>query len=103
MQRMQRIRPFLPAFLLFWLALLVRIIYNLTVALNYYPLYDSLAYQSIGFNLIDEHCFCLHPYITTVYRSLLWPFLIAGISLFFGRANIYDRLFICCIDSGTCV
>ncbi|HLI70776.1 MAG TPA: glycosyltransferase family 39 protein [Ktedonobacteraceae bacterium] len=103
MQRMQRIRPFLPAFLLFWLALLVRIIYNLTVALNYYPLYDSLAYQSIGFNLIDEHCFCLHPYITTVYRPPLWPFLIAGISLIFGRANIYDRLFLCCIDSGTCV
>lgn len=100
---MHRIKHFLPAILLFCLALLVRIIYNLTVAHAYFPKYDSLAYQSIAFNMLDEHCFCLHPYITTAYRPPLWPFLIAGISLIFGRADIYDRLFLSCLDAGTCV
>ncbi len=103
MRQIRRIKPLQPAFLLFCLALLVRVVYNLTVARNYYPLYDSLAYQTIGFNLLDEHCFCMHPHITTVYRPPLWPFLIAGISLIFGRANIYDRLFLSCLGSGTCV
>jgi 4-amino-4-deoxy-L-arabinose transferase-like glycosyltransferase len=100
---MQRIKPFLPAILLFGLALLVRVLYNFTVANAYYPKYDSLGYQSIAFNIIDEHCFCMHPSITTIYRPPLWPGLIAGISLIFGRADIYDRLFLCCLGTGTCV
>lgn len=100
---MRRIKPFLPALGIFCLALLIRIVYNLMVAHAYYPLYDSFAYQAIGFNIIDEHCYCLHPYITTLYRPPLWPFIIAGISLIFGRADIYDRLFFCVLGSGTCV
>lgn len=100
---MQRIQPFLPTILLFFLALLVRVIYNFTVARAYFPLHDSSAYQAIGFNVIDEHCFCLHPLITTVYRPPLWPWLIAGISLIFGRADIHDRLFLCCLGAGTCI
>jgi 4-amino-4-deoxy-L-arabinose transferase-like glycosyltransferase len=100
---MKRLKFLLPAFSIFCLALLVRIIYNVTVARDYYPLYDSIAYQSIGFNVLDEHCFCLHPYITTVYRAPLWPWLIAGISLLVGRGNFYDRLFLSCTGAGTCV
>lgn len=100
---MQQIKPFVPATLLFGLALLVRVLYNLSVARAYYPMYDSLAYQSIGFHVIDEHCFCLHPSITTLYRPPLWPWLIAGLSLIFGRADIYDRLFLCGLGAGTCV
>ena len=100
---MQRMKSSLPALGVFCLALLVRVVYNFTVAQHYSPLYDSFAYQSIGFNLIDEHCFCLHPFITTLYRPPLWPFLIAGISLLFGRADTYDRLFLCCLGAGTCV
>lgn len=100
---MQRLKPFLPALSIFFLAFLIRVVYNLTVAHDYTPQNDSLAYQSIGFNVLDEHCFCLHPYITTVYRAPLWPWLIAGISLLFGRENIYDRLFLCCVGAGTCV
>lgn len=100
---MRRLKPFLPAVTIFGFALLVRVIYNLVVAGAYFPLYDSAAYQFIGFRLVDEHCFCMHSYVTTVYRPPLWPFLIAGISLVFGRANIYDRLFLCCLGAGTCV
>lgn len=100
---MQRIKPHLPAISIFCTALLVRLVYNLTVARDYYPLHDSLAFQYMGFNMIDEHCFCIIPHITTVARPPLWPLIIAGISLIFGRANIYDRLFFCCIGTGTCL
>lgn len=100
---MQRIKPFLPAILIFSLALLIRILYNLTVARAYFPMHDSGQYQQISFNILDEHCFCLHPFITTAYRPPLWPFLLAGISLIFGRADIYARLFLCCLGAGTCV
>src|SRR4051794_23434758 len=100
---MKRLKPFLPGLCVFFLALLVRVLYNFIVAHDYTPHNDSLAYQSIAFNVLDEHCFCLHPFITTVYRAPLWPWLIAGLSLLFGRENIYDRLFLCCIGAGTCV
>src|SRR5216683_3326813 len=100
---MRRIRPLLPAIGIFCLALLVRVIYNNTVAHNYYPLHDSLFYQTIGLNVIKEHCFCLHPYISTAYRPPLWPFIIAGLSLIFGPSDYFARLFLSLIGSGTCV
>src|SRR5215831_14400244 len=100
---MKRIKSLLPAIGIFSLALLVRVIYNDTVAHNYYPLHDSLFYQTIGLNLLKEHCFCLHSYISTVYRAPLWPFIIAGISVIFGPGNYFARLFLSVIGSGTCV
>ena len=100
---MKRLLTFAPAIGIFCLALLVRVVYNNTVAYSYYPLHDSLFYQTIGFNVIKEHCFCLHPYITTVYRAPLWPWIIAAISLVIGPGDYYARLFLCCIGSGTCV
>ncbi len=100
---MKRIKPLLPAFGIFCLALLVRVIYNNTVAHNYYPLHDSAFYQGIGFNLLKEHCFCLQSYISTVYRAPLWPFTIAGISIVFGPNDYFARLFLSLIGSGTCV
>lgn len=103
---MKRIKPFLPAIGIFCMALLVRIVYNLTVARAYYPLHDSLGYQIIAFNILDKHCFCLSPHnttVSTVTRVPLWPLLISGVSLIAGRANIFDRLFLSCADAGTCV
>lgn len=88
---------------LFCLALIVRILYNLTVARDYYPLSDSLNYQHIGLNLLTEHCFCQISHVTTVYRAPLWPWLIAGISLLAGRADLYDRLFLSLLGAATCV
>src|SRR4051812_48696675 len=90
---------FLPAIIIFGFALVIRIAYNVTIAHGYHPLYDSLAYQSIGFNLLDEHCFCLHPYIRTVYRAPLWPFVVAGLSLIFGRGDMVDRVFLSILGS----
>jgi len=100
---MKRIKPYLPAISIFCIALLVRIVYNLTVARHYYPLADSLGYQDRAFHMLDEHCYCGNPYQVTVVRAPLWPFLIAGLSLIVGRANIFDRLFLCFADAGTCV
>ncbi len=100
---MKRLRPWLPAMAIFCLALFVRVLYNNTVAQHYYPLHDSLFYQTIGLNLIKEHCFCLHPYISTVYRAPLWPFIMAGLSLIFGPSDYFARLFLCLVGSGTCV
>src|SRR5579872_2380066 len=100
---MKRIKPMLPAISIFCLALLVRIVYNLTVAHGYFPTADSLGYQDRAFYLLDEHCYCGAPHLITVVRAPLWPFLIAGLSLLVGRANLFDRLLLCCADAGTCV
>ena len=100
---MKRLKGWMPALGIFVLALAVRVIYNNTVAHNYTPLHDSLFYQTIGLNLLREHCFCLHPYIATVYRAPLWPFLIAGLSVIFGPGDYAARIFLSIVGSGTCV
>jgi 4-amino-4-deoxy-L-arabinose transferase-like glycosyltransferase len=99
----QYLKSLLPAIGIFCLALLVRVIYNNTVALNYFPLHDSLFYQDLARNLIKEHCFCVNPYISTVERPPLWPFIMAGLSLLLGPSDYFARLFLSLIGSGTCV
>src|SRR6266702_8183101 len=100
---MKHIKPMLPAIGIFCFALIVRVIYNNTVAYHYYPLHDSAFYQGIAFHLLKEHCFCLESYVPTIDRAPLWPFTIAGISLIFGPSNYFARLFLSLIGSGTCV
>jgi 4-amino-4-deoxy-L-arabinose transferase-like glycosyltransferase len=100
---MKKMRLPVPILSLLFLSLLVRVIYNNTVARAYYPTHDSLAYQTIGFNIIREHCFCWQPYMPTVYRAPLWPAIIAAITLILGPGDYYARLFLCCIGSGTCI
>jgi 4-amino-4-deoxy-L-arabinose transferase-like glycosyltransferase len=87
----------------FCLALGVRIIYNLVVARGYYPLHDSLTYQSIAFNLLREHCYCLQPHQPTVDRAPLWPGIIATLYGLFGPHDRTVRLFLSLIGSGTCL
>lgn len=77
-----------PAVGIFSLALTIRIIYNLVVAYGYYPLHDSLTYQSIAYNLLREHCYCLLPHLATVDRAPLWPGIIA---LVYGTLGPHDR------------
>jgi 4-amino-4-deoxy-L-arabinose transferase-like glycosyltransferase len=98
-----RTRPLVPPIGIFALALLVRVVYNLSVAAHYYPLHDSLGYQTIAFHLLDEHCYCWAPHVVTVSHGPLWPFLIAGLSLVAGHANLADRLLLSVLDAGTCV
>jgi 4-amino-4-deoxy-L-arabinose transferase-like glycosyltransferase len=100
---MTRLKGALPALVVFCLALVVCIIYNVTVARQYFPLHDSLAYRTLAIHLLDEHCYCWAPHVITVSHGPLWPFLIAGISLIAGSAEFFDRLFLCGLDAGTCV
>ena len=58
---MKRLQPYLPMLVIFCLALLVRIIYNITVGKGYIPNYDSATYEKIALHMLNEHCFCLNP------------------------------------------
>ena len=99
---MKSLRPYLPALGIFCLALLVRIVYNLTVARNYVAGYDSQAYEKIAVHLLQEHCFCLDPHSVTAGRAPVWPGVIAIIYALSGPRNFFVRLFLCFIGSGTC-
>lgn len=97
------VRMSLPALSIFGLALVVRIAYNLTVGKGYVASYDSAVYEKIGIHLLSEHCFCLNPMAPIVGRAPLWPAIIAGIYAMLGMQNIFVRLFLCFVGSGTCV
>jgi 4-amino-4-deoxy-L-arabinose transferase-like glycosyltransferase len=100
---MKRLQPYIPAIAIFCLALLVRLVYNLTVARGYVPAFDARYYDTIAKNLLTEHCFCLVSHVPTTDRAPLWPFIIAGIYSITGPKNFYARLFFSLISSGACV
>lgn len=100
---MKRLRSYLPAISIFCLALMVRLVYNLTVALHYTPQRDSLSYYMLGVHIVTEHCFCVQPYMETAYRAPLWPAIIAGIVGLLGQHPALPRYFLCLVGSGTCV
>lgn len=92
-----------PTIGIFSFALIIRIAYNLTVARDYFPLHDSLTYQSIAYNLLREHCYCLLPHLPTVDRAPLWPIIIAVIYGSLGPHDHTVRLFLSVVGSVTCV
>ncbi|MEO7019869.1 MAG: hypothetical protein ABI234_06935 [Ktedonobacteraceae bacterium] len=108
---MKRLKTYIPVLSVFCLALLVRVIYNVTVAQGYYPRYDAFLYYKIAGNMLTEHCYCYHGAVSTVSRSPLWSFIMAGIYAIVGwNANVvsggnplYPRLFYCFLGSGTCI
>lgn len=97
------IREYLPLLAVFFLALLVRIVYNETAVRGYVPLYDANIYNLIARHLLEAHCYCIYLNHSTVSRAPLWPFLIAVIYFFVGEHNAAARLFFCFLGSGTCV
>src|SRR5882724_7753337 len=94
---------YLPPLGIFLLALAVRLLYNLTIARNYTPIFDSALYDILARHLLTRHCYCLVGYRETVSRAPLWPFLLAGIYALFGQQSFYGRLFYCFLGSFTCV
>ena len=100
---MKRWQLYVPVLGIFCLALTVRVLYNLTVGKYYVAGYDSQAYEKIAFNIVREHCFCLNPHMPTVGRAPLWPGIIAAFDVLFGPSNLFVRLFLCLVGSGTCV
>lgn len=99
---MKRVRAYLPFISVFGLALCVRIVYNVVVAKDYYPLHDSYVYQTIAFNILHEHCYCLLPHLPTVDRAPLWPAMIAVIYAALGPHDHSVRLFLCFVGAATC-
>src|SRR5579875_191764 len=88
----QRLRLLLPVILVAGLALAVRITYNLTVAAAYVPRFDAHSYEQIALHLLQERCFCKHPFVPTVYRTPLWLAIISCIYALFGPQKLPIRL-----------
>src|SRR5258708_3406879 len=53
---------------IFLLALLVRLLYNLTIARNYTPIFDAALYDILARHLLNRHCYCLVGNRETVSR-----------------------------------
>src|SRR5579872_6166431 len=102
-RKVKRLQHYLLILAVFCFALLVRIIYNVTVGKGYIANYDSSTYEKIALHMLNEHCFCLNPMDATVGRAPLWPSVIASIYAVLGHKNIFVRFFLCFIGAGTCV
>lgn len=100
---MRNFKPYVPAISIFCLALLVRIVYNITVANGYTPTFDAGVYNILARSIVETHCYCRAVHQPTTFRPPLWPFIIATIYFFLGEHSAYVRLFYCLLDSGTCV
>ena len=100
---MKRLRAALIAFAIFCFALLIRVIYNVTVARGYVPQYDARSYESIALNLLKDSCYCITDHVPTVGRAPAWPVIIAIIYHIASPQNLYARYFLCVLGAGTCV
>lgn len=101
---MKHLKAYIPVFSVFSLALLIRVVYNLTIGRNYIPGYDAAIYNNLAQELLKWHCYCrFNSHQPTTFRSPLWPFIIAGIYSVLGENNLYPRLFYSVLSSGTCV
>ncbi|GLV59212.1 hypothetical protein KDH_60390 [Dictyobacter sp. S3.2.2.5] len=106
---MKNINPSRSAFapfLIFCLACTVRVLYNVTVAKGYAPLFDAQNYRNIGLNMLYLHHYCPPNQQQTLGclagRAPLWPAIIAVLAWIFGPSTLYPRLFFCLVGSGTC-
>lgn len=104
MKRLQSLFTF-PVLSIYALAVVVRVLYNKTAAGPYTPLHDSLTYQSIAYNILHNHCYCLldNSHLPTVDRAPLWPAMIAFFYAVSGPHNDHVRLFLSLLGAGTCV
>ena len=96
---MNRFRKCLPVLTVFLLALLVRIVYNLTTGHNYIPKDDAALYNNLALGMLAQHCYCfIAIHHANISRAPLWPFVIAAI-YFTGPHELYSRLFYCVLGS----
>ena len=65
---MKSLRSFLPAAGVFALALLIRVIYNVTVGKHYIVEFDAGYYYNLAVGMIKYHCFC-----SVAFLSLIVP------------------------------
>lgn len=92
-----------PALFIFGLAFSVRLVYNLTAAAGYRPIYDAALYDFIARNLINHQCYCSYGSHISVARAPLWPATMVAIYTVFGQNSFYARMFLCALGAATCV
>src|SRR5713226_4110513 len=110
---MKRFQKYVPAFSVFFLSLLIRLVYNLTAARDYIALYDAAWYNHIAYNIVYQHCFCQYPNHPSISRPPLWPFMLSIFYFLTSRPTpqlldsgiqvFYGRLLYCFIGSLTCL
>lgn len=110
---MKRFQKYFPLISIFFLALLVRLIYNLTSAHNYVAKNDAFLFDRIAYNIVYQHCFCIYPNHPALGRAPLWPFFLSIFYRFTPQPSLqlidsgvqvfYGRLLYCFIGSLTCV
>ena len=110
---MKRLQRYLPLISIFFLALFFRLLYNLTVARNYFAKYDAAWYNHIAYNIASHYCFCQYPNHPSISRPPFWPYILSIFYFLMPGANpqqldtgvqvFYGRLFLCFIGSFTCV
>jgi 4-amino-4-deoxy-L-arabinose transferase-like glycosyltransferase len=110
---MTRLKQVLPLLIVFSLALLVRLVYNLDVANGYVAQDDAAWYNQLAYAIAYQHCFCQYPGVASISRPPLWPFMLSifyqiGPRPAFQQVNasievFYGRMLLCFIGSLTCV
>lgn len=100
---MKHLKASVPVLCVFCLALFVRLVYNITIAAGYIPLFDAAIYNNLAHYLVVIHCYCVVPHHPAVFRPPLWPFILATMYFIMGEHSEYGRLFYCLLGSGTCV
>ncbi len=112
---MKRLKAYIPALSVFALALLVRVVYNLTSARGYVPLDDAALYNNLGYAIVYQHCFCEYlkqPYLA-LGRPPLWPYILSIIYRLTPQPSLstvdsdiqvfYARMLLSVVGSCTCV
>ncbi|WP_161977424.1 ArnT family glycosyltransferase [Dictyobacter kobayashii] len=93
----------LAAIVVFVCALLVRLLYILTVGLHYKPIFDAGIYDDIARNLLSKGCYCVHGYHSTVSRAPLWPWILALVYYVSDKQVLFAQLFYALLGGGTCL
>lgn len=98
-----RARAWWPASGIVLLAFVVRLVYNLTAAWQYKPIYDAALYDFIARHILERHCYCIYGTHVSVSRAPLWPWIMTAVYSIFGEQNFFARLFLCLLGSATCL
>ncbi len=88
---------------IFLLALVLRVVYNLTVARTYVPIHDASDYNNMAIHLLNEHCLCIFPNVPTTVRPPLFPLFMANVYVLTGYDPLHARLALSVVGALTCL
>lgn len=88
---------------IFLLALVLRLVYNLTVERAYVPLHDAADYNNMAIHILNEGCVCISPHVPTTVRPPLYPLFMATVYVFTGTDPLHARLALSFVGAFTCL